>query len=346
MHTKPRQMSFQNAALVILTLALQLLAPWPITGGTVLATPPTITSQPQNKSACDSGNPTTGRAVFFCGATGTQPLSFQWRRGTTNLTNVSNISGATSNALAIWPCQSPDAAPDYNCLITNAEGSAVTNYASLTVWPTGTGDVNGDGAVNGLDIQSFVGASLALAPASGAMTASFCAADMDGNGSLGCEDLCVFVQELLQSPLGCGVPPDNDDCLDAILISTGVIYSGDTAYATRDGPHASCEFGCSPQCNTSPDVWFKWVADFTGAADFSMCDASRYDTLLVIYDGCPSIGGVQLFCNDDGCGDLIWSRIFGSNTLVNAGQTYWICVSGWGGSKGCFSLRVSPYTGS
>jgi hypothetical protein len=225
--------------------------------------------------------------------------------------------------------------------VTNSQGSAVTNNGTLSVWPSGTGDVNGDGAINGLDIQAFVNVWLSVRPPEGAMTVPYCAADMDSNGYLGCEDLCVFVQTLLQSSLGCGVAPENDDCPNATLISTGVTYSGSTAYATRDGPHISCESACSPQCDTGPDVWYEWVADFSGPADFSMCFGFGYDSVIAVYDACPLTGGVELACNDDFCnlGGII-SRICGFT--VNAGQTYWICVSGWGGDKGCFSFRVSP----
>ena len=336
-------MNFRTTTSIVLAAAVQLFAQ----RHAALATPPSITTQPRDQAICDSVSDFSGAAYFHCGASGTSPLTYQWRRGTTNLANGGNIAGATSVQLQIWPGRPSDAAPDYNCVVTNTQGSAVTHNASLTVWPTGTGDVNGDGAINGLDIQAFVNECF-LAFQFGSIPASFCAADMDGNGVLKCEDVCVFAQLLLQSPLGCGVAPENDDCPNATLISTGVQYNGSTAYATRDGPHITCEGSgsCSPLCSTAPDVWYKWVADFTGPADFNMCDFSQYDTVLAIYDGCPSMGGVELACNDDGICEAqrgILSRICGFQ--VNAGQTYWICVSGWGSEKGCFTFRVNPAAG-
>ena len=67
---------------------------------------PTITTAPTNKTVC-SGN-STG---FTVTATGTG-LTYQWRKGNTNLTNTGNISGATSSSLTINPATSADAAND------------------------------------------------------------------------------------------------------------------------------------------------------------------------------------------------------------------------------------------
>jgi hypothetical protein len=93
---------------------------------------PTITGQPSNQIAC------LGGAVgFSAAADGYPPPTFQWRRGTTNLVNGGNISGATSAALTIDPLGEGDAAADYNYVATNVAGSAVSDDASLTT--TGVG---------------------------------------------------------------------------------------------------------------------------------------------------------------------------------------------------------------
>jgi hypothetical protein len=337
-----RLLNFVLARTRLLVLAtFSLVQPSSQTDGVVLATPPSITQQPQSQPVCNSGNPYVGRASFTCYATGTQPLIFRWRRGTTELVNGGNIAGATTYNLVIQPAASSDAASDYNCVVTNDDGSINSNNASLIVFPTGTGDVNGDGTVNGRDVRDFINVSLGFPPQMG--TAPFCAADMDGNGGLACEDLCVFVQLLLESPLGCGNPPQNDDCPSALLITTGVVFQESTSFASRDGPPISCEAGCSPACNTAPDVWFKWVANFTGQAYFTMCDnCLAYDAVMALYDACPTMGGVQLTCGDDGCPGCHSAGPSVCNWGVVAGQTYWVRISGWAGAKGCFSIRVSP----
>jgi Peptidase family M23/Immunoglobulin domain/Immunoglobulin I-set domain len=84
-------------------------------------TPPSITTQPQSQSA------TAGNAVTFSvTATGTAPLSYQWRF------NAANISGATSSSYTKSNVQSSDAG-NYSVVITNSAGSVTSANAALTV---------------------------------------------------------------------------------------------------------------------------------------------------------------------------------------------------------------------
>ena len=79
--------------------------------------PPVITTQPQPQSTC-SGNSVT----FTAAATTTfGTLTYQWRRG------GSNISGATSTSYTTGTAGS------YDCVTTNPWGSTTTNAATLTV---------------------------------------------------------------------------------------------------------------------------------------------------------------------------------------------------------------------
>lgn len=89
---------------------------------------PTITTQPTDQTVC-SGNSIS----FTAAATGTA-LVYQWRKGTTNLCNCSNISGATSNTLTINPASLSDAASDYNLVVTSGScPSVISDYVRLTV---------------------------------------------------------------------------------------------------------------------------------------------------------------------------------------------------------------------
>jgi hypothetical protein len=86
-------------------------------------TAPAITTQPSNVTA------TQGQAASFSvAATGTAPLSYQWRK------NGTNISGATAATLSLTNVQSTDAAT-YSCYVSNSYGSATSNNATLTVNP-------------------------------------------------------------------------------------------------------------------------------------------------------------------------------------------------------------------
>jgi len=87
-----------------------------------------ITVQPADKTVC-SGSSTTLSVT----ATGTS-LSYQWRKGTINLCNCSNLSGVTTSTLTINPVSATDAVSNYNCVVSGGGCSAViSDYAAITV---------------------------------------------------------------------------------------------------------------------------------------------------------------------------------------------------------------------
>lgn len=95
---------------------------------TVPCTAPAIATPPANASVCPNGS-----ANFTVAATGTG-LTYQWRKGTTPLANVGNISGATSATLTINPATAGDVAADYNVVVSGDCGSPVTSSnASLSL---------------------------------------------------------------------------------------------------------------------------------------------------------------------------------------------------------------------
>ncbi|MCF8371570.1 MAG: ice-binding family protein [Bacteroidales bacterium] len=95
---------------------------------TLIPTSPDITTEPINQIACDGGS-----VSFSVVATG-DGLTYQWRKGTTALTNGGNISGATTSTLTINPVSTTDAATNYNVVVSEsiAPGATSTNV-SLTV---------------------------------------------------------------------------------------------------------------------------------------------------------------------------------------------------------------------
>ncbi len=87
------------------------------------------TQPPTNQSVC-SGTSASLNVV----ATGTG-LTYQWRKGTTNLANGGSITGATSATLTINPTVTADAASDYNVVITGTApcNPLTSNNAALVV---------------------------------------------------------------------------------------------------------------------------------------------------------------------------------------------------------------------
>lgn len=89
------------------------------------AVAPTITTHPQSQTA------TAGATVMFnVVATGTPPLSYQWRKGSEDL------AGQTGSSLTLANVQSAHAG-SYTVVVRNAADSVTSNPATLTVNPTG-----------------------------------------------------------------------------------------------------------------------------------------------------------------------------------------------------------------
>src|SRR6266404_2736461 len=84
-------------------------------------TSPAISTDPASSTNC-SGDSIT----FVVAASGTAPLSYQWRK------NGTNISGATTSSYTISPL-SPGDAGSYNVFVTNSCGNALSQSAILTV---------------------------------------------------------------------------------------------------------------------------------------------------------------------------------------------------------------------
>jgi hypothetical protein len=83
---------------------------------------PSITAEPA------SGTVTVGQtATFSVGASGTAPLTFQWRQ------NGTAISGATSATYTTRPTTASDNAAQFTVVVSNSAGSATSNTATLTV---------------------------------------------------------------------------------------------------------------------------------------------------------------------------------------------------------------------
>ncbi|MDA3882008.1 MAG: ice-binding family protein [Bacteroidales bacterium] len=92
-----------------------------------------IDSEPADQTEC-AGSPVS----FSVDATGAG-LTYQWRKGTVNLTNGGNISGVMSAILTIDPVDIADEAADYNVVITGECAPNDTSMnASLVVNPKPT----------------------------------------------------------------------------------------------------------------------------------------------------------------------------------------------------------------
>jgi subtilase family serine protease len=94
---------------------------------TATVTAPTITGQPANATVTA---PAT--ATFTVTASGTAPLSYQWRK------NGTNISGATSASYTTPATSATDNGSTFSVVVSNSAGSATSSNATLTVTSSGT----------------------------------------------------------------------------------------------------------------------------------------------------------------------------------------------------------------
>ncbi|HEY9048158.1 MAG TPA: PQQ-dependent sugar dehydrogenase [Ohtaekwangia sp.] len=84
---------------------------------------PVIVNHPAGKTVT-AGDPVS----FTVSASGATPFTYQWQK------NNANISGATSSTYTIAATVQGDAG-NYRCIVTNANGTATSNNAVLTVLP-------------------------------------------------------------------------------------------------------------------------------------------------------------------------------------------------------------------
>ena len=91
---------------------------------------PEITSQPENQTICEGEN-----AIFSLTATGAD--SYQWQEnagsGFENITEGDIYSGAETNTLTITEVSSDMTNYEYQCIVANSYGNAISNIAVLTV---------------------------------------------------------------------------------------------------------------------------------------------------------------------------------------------------------------------
>ena len=95
---------------------------------TATAVGPSIITQPTNQSVTEGQT-----AMFSVGASGTPPLSYQWRE------NSVDIAGATGSSYTTPATSLADNGKTFDCVVTNSVDSVISNAATLTVTESGGG---------------------------------------------------------------------------------------------------------------------------------------------------------------------------------------------------------------
>ncbi len=146
-----------------------------------------VTIQTSHTSACVGGSIQMTASMLGFGQ-----ASFAWRKNDLPLSDGGAISGSDTATLTLSGVSLAEAGA-YDCVATSPCGAVTSNSIPLAVIASGSGDANGDSATNGGDIQGFVNILLG----GGGPSASFCACDMDQNGTVNLADVPLFANALL-----------------------------------------------------------------------------------------------------------------------------------------------------
>jgi len=166
---------------------------------------PTVSQQPASDATC-----TYGASNFLVVASGTLPINYQWQAELDpgiwtdvidgDLTHNGHILGTVLGAATDWmqignlgQFRADRPSLNLRCNLTNTCGSSASAAATLTVFPTGTGDANADGVIDGRDIQAFVD----FVTGGFSSMQGWCAADLDSDGWVDASEVNGMVQRLL-----------------------------------------------------------------------------------------------------------------------------------------------------
>ncbi len=304
---------------------------------------------------------------FGCG--GNSTISFPCILGETYLINVSGWAGAVG-ASAINAACIPAGLPNDDCASAipivsgtpeafstlaatqdGAVGSCNGSGAGPDIWYTWTADCTGTALI---DTCGSAFDTMLIAFAAGTACTPTVADE------IACSDLgCGGVQSEISFPCVAGASyllkvggwggatgtgtlnascvsgaAPNNDCVDAIALTTGVAESYTTVTATLDGPVPACASG------PSNDVWYTYTAPINGIGYFNTCGTTSYDSVVAVYAAgptCPADPLNEIGCGDLGCGGVL-SEVF---VPVTAGATYLVQVMGWQGAIGAGEITAT-----
>ncbi|MFN0057133.1 MAG: immunoglobulin domain-containing protein [Planctomycetota bacterium] len=203
-------------------------------------TAPTIGTQPLSQSGCEGGSIT-----LTVGASGSAPLSYQWRR------NGTPISGATASSLVLSPL-TPTSAGNYTVVVTNSCSSLTSATAlvtvtalpqivvqpasqsgcvgtSLTLSVSATGATSYQWRKNGASIVGATSASLLLASLSATSAGNY---DVLVSNSCGSIPSATAVVTVLTTPSITANPQPASACPGASVVLS-VTATGATSFQWR-----------------------------------------------------------------------------------------------------------------
>jgi hypothetical protein len=118
------------------------------------AVPPIITQQPVGTNTI-AGND----IAFGVQVSGTQPITFQWQKGTNgifaNLSNAGNVSGATTSNLTVTAADYFADAANYRVIVANAGGSVTSSVVLAVLFSTLTDVTQPGDSISAFGVNLF-----------------------------------------------------------------------------------------------------------------------------------------------------------------------------------------------
>lgn len=307
------------------------LAAFPPAGAPIITNPPLDTVAGTNESF-----------TLTVGASGIEPLCYQW------LLNGTNLLGATNSTLQVAHAWTQDSG-DYSVVISNRLGLVSSADATVTVFepatilqqPVSQTVVPGADVVlaviargfpppvyqwrlNGVNIPGAVHSTLSLSNAQPTDGGSYDVVIANVGGVVSSEVAGLLVT----SP----ALPLADHLADrGLLTAAAGVGSGSNVAATQE-PGETNHVGKVG----GKSVWLGWIAPASGIASFST-RGSSFDTLLAIYTG-TNVGNLTPVAADEDRGGFLTSHA-SFNAL--AGTPYLIAVDGFAGDAGAIVLSWS-----
>lgn len=305
---------------------------------TVLAVPPSITTQPVGRTVNDGDDVT-----FTVAVSGTPPFAYAWEL------NGLAIAGATNASLTLSSV-AVGASGNYSAVVTGMGGSITSQVAVLTVLPvppsitsqplsvitnagsevtfavtaSGTPPLTYHWQRNSVVLAGETGPTLTFTNAQASDSGTYRAVVLNAQGiavSAGAS-LTVMVAPLLMT----------DD------FTSGITSTNSSGTGQSSNALATAELGEPSHAGKigGKSMWFSWQATATGIATFSTA-GSDFDTLLAVYQG-DSVGALTaVAADDDGAG--YFSSVVQFNVVSNG--VYRIAVDGAGGASGNILLQWS-----
>ncbi len=174
-------------------------------------------------------------------------------------------------------------------------------------------DADGNGVIDGRDIQPFV--DVMISGDCDVLVVSGACCEASGDCTVANQEGCLALGGSYAgngtdcSPNNCTqppVPPVNDDCTSAIMLTCNVQFVVDNTLASSgvDDPDLSCRFGGGASVGT---VWYEFTASSTDAL-ISTCNTSSSvsDTIIAVFDvggACPPFSpSDEIACSEDAGG--------------------------------------------